>query len=158
MTPVMLVGPTKYSDILQEGRGVFISVTSAMVCPYCGSKNSWRIANPISCRITDLPEARRLIGCTQCPDCVMTSGVPRADVDHEDIVAQACRVWVQGTVVDACAVLATADLVASHLTVSCPYAGLLPSTPPTCLPGDRLHLMCALAASSSYTRTRVPRA
>lgn len=91
----------------------------------------------------DLPEARKLLGIKDCPDCVTSAGgLLRKDVDHADIIAEATYIWSQSTKTAAREKLDTADLADAHLFAACPYTGLFANCTSYCLPGDRLHLLC----------------
>lgn len=88
----------------------------------------------------DLPEARRLCGISQCPDCAPKLGVARRDLDHADVKAAAIATLHTRGKGAARAVLNDADMAATHLLCDCPFTGRIAHLTPACFPGDRLHL------------------
>lgn len=91
--------------------------------------------------VQDLPEARKLGGIKDCPDCVKTTNQSREDIDHGALKARAiAAMMTSGTLMAGRAVLHEASLSDTHLKADCPLFGYIPHLDASCMPGDRLHL------------------
>ena len=90
--------------------------------------------------LTDLPEARRLSGVGDCPDCVQATGTLRKEIDYEAVRSEALATLLTSGRKAAVAVLSAVDVSATHLRADCPFFGHIAHMTPACFPGDRLHL------------------
>jgi len=101
----------------------------------------------------DLPEARKLCGVHDCPDCVARTPTLRQDVNHDAIRAAAVEQLLTQSKKKgrkaAMQVLRSGGMVEAHLYFDCPYLGSIAHLTPDCLPGDRLHLLCVPCCACS---------
>lgn len=98
-----------------------------------------------------MPEAQKLTGITQCPDCMPTTGEPRHTVDHEAIRQAAVELMVARRKGEAKQMLRDVGMAATHLWADCPFLGRIAHLRFGCFPGDRLHLQSVIFQQTLFS-------